>query len=443
MARKRKDDLEQAIEDALTPGAFIGYRDNGSFVDDVEAVRAKIVPLIKKGEAGRAVALLETFIAGCYEKSDEIDDSSGSFGQFVEELFCDWIRARQAAKADPAETARMLLSWMENDDYGYCHGLEKEAVKALDRAGLATFEQAVRERAGAAEEESYARRRKVEILRAIYEVRRDVGAYAALCETEGDLAPADCERLAEMCLKRRRPEDALPWVERGLELERKGRWPNRSAWHLPDLKRDILKKLGRSGDALASAWDDYWRAPSAYSYEDLMKFASKADRAEWHAKALAALDGADLSSRINLLARTKEYERLAADIEAASRGELVALSHYTTEPAAKSIEKSHPLLAAKLHVAMALRILEAKKSKYYDAALGNLERARKLMLKQGQNEEWAALAGEIRENHRRKSGFMSGFERLAEGRTERQPSFRDRARKRWDRGTERGRGRPS
>lgn len=36
MARKRKDGLEQAIEDALAPGAFIiGYRDNGGFVEDV------------------------------------------------------------------------------------------------------------------------------------------------------------------------------------------------------------------------------------------------------------------------------------------------------------------------------------------------------------------------------------------------------------------------
>jgi hypothetical protein len=439
MARKRKNDLEQAIEDALAPGAFIGYRDNEGFVEDVEAVRTQVAPLIKKGEARRAVALLETFIAGCYEKSEEIDDSSGSFGQFVEELFCDWIRARQAAKADPAETARMLLSWMENDDYGYCHGLEKEAVKVLDRAGLKAMEQTVREMAGGTEKD-YAHRRKIEILKVIYQARRDVAAYAALCEAESELAPADCEKLAEMCLKRRRPEDALAWVERGLELEKKGRWPNRSAWHLPDLKRDILKKLGRSGDALASAWEDYRRAPSVYSYDDLMKFVPKAGRAEWHAKALGALDVADLSSRIDLFVKTKEWERLAADVEAALRGQLVALSHYTTEPAAKSLEKSHPLLAAKLHVAMALRIVEAKKSKFYDAALGNLEKARKLMLKQGQAEEWAALAGEIRESHRRKSGFMPGFERLAEGRTERHPSFRDRVRKRWDRGAGRGRG---
>jgi uncharacterized Zn finger protein len=244
-----------------------------------------------------------------------------------------------------------------------------------------------------------------------------------------------------MCLKRCRPEDALAWVERGLELERKDRWPNRSAWHLPDLKREILKKLGRSGDALASAWEDYRRAPSVYSYEDLMKFVSKGERSEWHAKAMVALDGADLSSRIDLLVRMKEWERLAAAIEAASRAELVGLSHYTTEPAAKGLEKSNPLLAAKLCIAMALRILGAKKSKYYDAALGNLSAARKLLLKEGRADEWEALAGEIRADHRRKTGFMSAFERLAEGRSTREPSFLERAGQRWDRGAGRGRGR--
>jgi len=441
MAKKRRDDLERAIEDALAPGAFIGYRDNWGFVDGVEAVRAKIVHLIKSGEAARAVALLETFIAGCYGKSEEIDDSSGSFGQFVEGLFCDWIKARQAAKVDPRETARMLVSWMDHDNYGYCHGLEKEAVKVLDRAGLGAFEQAVQAKSVGGGKESYAHRRRVEILKAIHEKRRDVQGYTALCRAEGDLKPRDCEVIAELCLKRGQREDALVWVERGLDGEKKGLWPNQSAWHLPDLKREILKKLGRSGDALASAWEDYRRAPAVYSYEDLMKFVPKGERTQWHAKALAALDGADLTSTIGLLVKTKEWERLAAVIEVASHEKLVALSHHTTDPAAKSLAKSHPLLAGRLHVAMALRILEAKKSKYYDAALGNLETARKILLKEGRDEAWKALAGEIRENHRRKTGFMSAFERLDEGRAAREPSFLDRARKRWDEGVGRGGGR--
>jgi uncharacterized Zn finger protein len=268
-----------------------------------------------------------------------------------------------------------------------------------------------------------------------------VSANAALCETEGETAPADCETLAEMCLKRRRPEDALVWVQRGLDLERKNRWADRSARHLTRLKREILRKLGRSGDALASAWEDYRRAPSVDSYEELMRFVPKAGRAGWHAKALVALDRARLSCRIDLLVRTKERQRLAALVEAASHAELVGLSHYTTEPAAKALQKSSPPLAAKLHAAMALRIVEAGKSRYYDAALGNLSAARKLLLGTGRGEEWEALAVEIRAEHRRKTGFVPAFERLAEGRSVSEPSFLERARKQWDRRAGRGRGR--
>jgi len=437
--RRRNDNLQRAVESALAPGVFIGYRESWDFVELFEAVRAEIVSLIEKDEAGRAVALLEIFIAGCYEKSEEIDDSSGNFGMFVESLFCNWIGARQAAGAEPDETVRMLISWMEDDDYGYCHRLEREAVKVLDHAGLGAFERAVRDRVSGGSKEAYAHRRKIEILKAIYQARRDVAAYAALCEEEGVLAPADCEVLAQMCLTRRRPSDALAWTERGLDLENRGTWRSGSSWRLPQLHRRILRKLGRSGDALASAWEDYERAPSVFSYEDLMKCAPRNERAAWHARAMTALDGVDLLSRIELLLQTKEWSRLADVIDSASREELVALSHYATEPAAKKLVKSHPLLAAKLHIAQALRILEAKKSKYYDAALGNLERARKLLLREGRAAAWDSLVAEIRDGHRRKSSFMPGFERLAEGRSLREPSFRERARKRWRRGAGLGR----
>ena len=149
---------------------------------------------------------------------------------------------------------------MEDDDYGYCHRLEEDAVKAFDRARLTAFERAVRSRMAGQETSAYPHRRSVEMLKTVLTKRRDVTAYADLCEIEDDLAPKDCETLAEMCLKRRRNEDALAWVERALELEKKDRWPNRSAWRLPDLRRSILKKVG----SLTAP-----SKPCGYSPEDL------------------------------------------------------------------------------------------------------------------------------------------------------------------------------
>ncbi|HDH04573.1 MAG TPA: hypothetical protein ENH01_02515 [Nitrospirae bacterium] len=46
-------------------------------------------------EGRAAVGIYELFIAGRYEKIEEVDDSIGSMGMFFEELFCSWISARQ------------------------------------------------------------------------------------------------------------------------------------------------------------------------------------------------------------------------------------------------------------------------------------------------------------------------------------------------------------
>jgi len=135
MATKRSGPVERLMEKALRPDRFIDYRTSWEFVGGLEEVKREIDRLIKT-QPHQAVELLETFIAGCYEKAEEIDDSSGSFGMFVGDLFCAWIEARQAAKAAPHATAKQLLGWMDSDDYGFCHGLEKNAVKAFNKAGL-------------------------------------------------------------------------------------------------------------------------------------------------------------------------------------------------------------------------------------------------------------------------------------------------------------------
>jgi hypothetical protein len=143
--RKQIDPLEQAIELVLDPGSFISYNAAWSFVHEVEEVASKIDKIVEK-EPERAARLLEIFIAACHEKAEEIDDSSGSFGMLVDDLFQGWIKARQAAGADPDETARTLLAWMEDDPYGFCHDLDREAAKVLDKKGMVAFVQQIRDK---------------------------------------------------------------------------------------------------------------------------------------------------------------------------------------------------------------------------------------------------------------------------------------------------------
>lgn len=224
--RKQIDPMEKAIEAVLSPGRFISYNAAWSFVEDVEGVADDIGKIIRE-EPERAARLYELFIAACHEKADEIDDSSGNFGMLVEELFQGWIKACQGANFDADETAISLLSWMEDDPYGFCHDLDREVGKVLDKKGQEAFIRQIRAKLESApiqgDEENhfsgYARRRWGGALKRLLAAQRNVDAYIVLCNQAG-LEAKDCLTNAKIYKSRRRPEDALVWVERGEKIAR-------------------------------------------------------------------------------------------------------------------------------------------------------------------------------------------------------------------------------
>jgi len=440
--RGKADPLEVEIELALNPGAFIPDRACFSFVSDLDGVAAKIANLTKTGPA-RAMALYETFLAGCYEKAEQLDDSSGSFGQFVGELFCGWIEARQAAGSDPDETATRLLAWMDDDPYSFCYHLEKDAARAFDRPGLAAFEKQIRARFDAAatakpasdgsfrDRPEHVRRRWGEVLRTLYLAQKNVAAYIALAEETG-LTAQDCHAVATLLASRRKPGEALPWVDRGIDLDKKTPHGSIAAHDLARLKRELLTRLGRGDEALEAAWAEYRKHPSKFTYDDFMKLVPKARRAACHQQAMDAATGTDLRSLIELLLETKEIERLAELVRRTRDEALEKVSHYATEPAAQKLEKPCPDLAARLWCVQGMRIVNAKKSRYYAAALSNFERARRCYERAGLTAEWEKTVSRVRAEHHRKTGFMSGFEGLIAGSgPSDRPSFLERARARW------------
>ena len=124
----------------------------------------------------------------------------------------------------------------------------------------------------------------------------------------------------------------------------------------------------------------------------------------------------------------RELARLAELLGRTADDALVRLSHYTTEPAARKLEKTHPQLAARLWRAQGLRIINAGKSKYYDAALSNFERAMHCFVKASQLPEWEKTVRTLRAEHRRKTGFLAGFEELVSGQgPSEKPSYLERA----------------
>lgn len=442
--RKQIDPMETAIEAALSPGRFISYNAAWSFVEDVEGVADDISKIIRE-EPERAARLYELFIAACHEKADEIDDSSGNFGMLVEELFQGWTKARQGANFDADETAISLLSWMEDDPYGFCHDLDREVGKVLDKKGLEAFIRQIRAKLEPApiqdDEEKrfsdYKSRRWGGVLKTLLAAQRNVDAYIALCDEIG-LEAKDCLTLAKIYKSRRRPEDALVWVERGVKIARADSRTSYQEHELSELKRVLLAKIGQVEDALQSAWSEFEAHPSTFTYKELMRYVSPKEKTDWHQKAMAASEKGDLSSQIELWLKHKEYERLVSLLNRTTGDELEDLSHYSTEPLARKLERAHPEISARIYRALCMRIVNAGKSKYYDAALGHIEYAKKCYLKAGLDADWQTVVADVRKKHFRKKGFMAGFENIvADAPRHVEPPFLERAKARWSRKSKR------
>jgi hypothetical protein len=217
-----------------------------------------------------------------------------------------------------------------------------------------------------------------------------------------------------MFLAKRKPADALSWVERGLEME-KPAFSRGASYKLGNMRRALLLKLARGGEALDSAWAEFEAHPGKFTYEELVRYVPKADRAAWHQKAMDTAEQGELAPVIELWLEAKEIGRLAERLDRTSDAKLESLSHYVTEPAAERLAKTHPGVAAKVFRAMCIRIVDAGKSKYYFAALSNLEKAKNCYQSAGLDAQWQGLIAEIRRDHRRKSGFMPGFDRIVRG----------------------------
>jgi hypothetical protein len=56
---------------------------------------------------------------------------------------------------------------------------------------------------------------------------------------------------------RRKPNDALAWVERGLAIEKRNAFGGGATYKLGAMRRALLVKLGRGGEALDSAWAQF------------------------------------------------------------------------------------------------------------------------------------------------------------------------------------------
>jgi uncharacterized Zn finger protein len=198
------------------------------------------------------------------------------------------------------------------------------------------------------------------------------------------------------------------------------------------MRRTLQVKLGNPEDALRSAWSEFETHPSIFTYQELMHYVPAEEKHAWYQKAMKASEKGDLDSQIELWLKKKETDRLVSRLRKTTDKELEDLSHYRAEPLAHALERFHPDVSARVYRALCMRIINAGKSKYYDAALDNIERAKKCYSKAGLNADWQAVVADVRQRHFRKKGFMVGFEDIVSGSPRHlEPPFLDRAKARW------------
>ncbi|MGM0366594.1 MAG: DUF6880 family protein [Actinomycetota bacterium] len=447
MKNRNSQDFVKQIEDALELDTFIPYSRVWVFVKNLQKVEDKIYTLIENGQAEQAVYLYEIFLAGCYGKADEIDDSSGDLGMFFEQLFCGWIEARQEANYDPKQTVNQVLKWMENDDYGFCYDIEKSVVEVFGSNELEIFESIIKSRFDEAYGSTKGKevieayhfphpvRKNSEILKIIYREKNDTSSYLSLCEKIG-ITPEDCEQIALLHKSNNYFQEALSWVDKGLQLEQKRNWQYGSSFCLERLKRQLSSLLGNNDYAIKSAWAEYKKYPSVYSYDELMEYVGKKDSGFWHKKAIEVAKKAPLDSAIEILVQKKELGILCQRILTAKDEELEDISHYKTEEAAKALCHKNALAAAKVYCALGMRILKAGKSKYYDVALEHFLKVKTIYIKNNAKQKWSSVVSGIREKHGRKYSFMPFFEELVSGKYPPvKQTFAQMAKKKWDKQT--------
>jgi hypothetical protein len=170
--------------------------------------------------------------------------------------------------------------------------LQRSAVKVLDRAGLEAFEREVQGRFEAACAAAGKREDRAlnydcdqwgQILRSIFLEQRSIEKYLDLT-ARTELKQADCEALATMFQAKRKPDDALAWVERGLGMEQRNAFGDGVSHKLGEMRRSLLVKLRRGGEALDSAWAEFQAHSNKFTYDELVRYVPKADRAAWHEK---------------------------------------------------------------------------------------------------------------------------------------------------------------
>ncbi len=430
--------FEDMIEVALQPGRFFHWRVGSRLVRELEAILAEIEQLENSGERQQALSLYETFIASCQSKAGEIDDSSGIFGEFFDELIAHWTKAAETLGMTGAEIASKVSDWAENDDYGYLDRAVDVAARVVSKETLAGFtpvlrvvwENAVRTSAGRDELPDFRARIAAGRLKFVLWNLGDFDGYLAFCD-ETELSSRDCLRLAGIRSDQGILEQALEWTEKGLLLTIG--WPHLRAEQseLEDAKLRLLKGLGKADDAKAFAWKRFDDHPSRSAYLELMDVCPDDQRDSWHQRALSIAER-QVVAFMHICVATQSWSSLREALAKRADKDLMSISYVSLQTLARDTVADLPDVAARLYSILAHQILNEARAKAYHYACDYLSAARRCYQAAGMAPAWDELVELLQKKHSRKYRFVERFKQVLDGTWGgREPLFLEKAKSEW------------
>ncbi len=445
MIRKKNSlSWEKRIENVLMLGTFIAWNETSVFCSELDRTLEELSAYADKNPKN-GLNIFELFMGGCLTKCEEIDDSGGDLGMFMDDIILKWTRCCETTGMSGENFVRKLSHWKKVDHYGFYSDIEMTVIPVLGKNFRLALEETLIKRLEQIKIEAnqkpdldntdqhktdYNCQSTISTIKKLYASSRNTKSLIAFCDEHGT-NDEDCLNIATIFHSKKQNDKALEWAKKGLALISTAH--NSKESELKKLRRNILSDSGKKNEALDDAWLEFTKYPSIYSLEIVFEFVSPKEKSSYKEKALTIFDKTNLREACSAFMRLGELERLENIISKTSDKELENIFYGEAIQMAETISKKFPKSSARIYIAQALRILEEKRSKAYYHAHDYLEKAKDLLEKHGHEDEWAKCVGKIRIEHKLKSSFMPGFNEIVAGKgAPREPTFMERVASKLD-----------
>lgn len=414
--------MKDTVNRAFAVRGFVDYRNMRAFIMRAESVVHLLRELLRDGRASEAADLAGYAMRRGIAAYARTDDSGGGFGEMLHQLADLHLEICRATKLDSRAFAKDFFELQMRDEWGFFKF--EDYAPLLGAKGLSRYRalaeiawKKVPKRApGARRDAGIEHYHITAIMEALARHTGDVDALVAVHSR--DLShPYHFLRIAEICVRAGRNEEALAWAERGMKAFRNDLDPR-----LVDFLVDAYHSTRRHDDAVELAWQHFIQVPRLDAYRRLETSAGRAKAwNSWRDKALthlrATLKRADRSSGarwagaghtllVEMFLHEANSDTALAEAKAGGcTGE--AWMHL-----AKARERDHPRDAADIYRKFIDGIVDRRSNQAYVEAGALVGQIKELMQRAGREGEFTTWLEALRMKHKAKRNFMRRIEGL-------------------------------